>query len=301
RMEPCARPYRTVAGADGRFRFVEVASYPEGHLYVLAATWAGIEQTSLPRLRQEITQPTEFPLYEITDDLGQVVANRGNLRVEFQQIGGVPVLQMLLELAYVNLGDHIVLDEPNTPQAHAFTLELPVGAFNIAPEQPPGGVQRFQPVENLRNLEISGVQDTQPLAPGYGQRLAVSFFVPYRDGAVIDMRLPFALDDLGVFVQAAQGLELEGDFLNFSETQTTSTGRRYDVYTQTTPLEPNAPLKFSLAGQPINQASAGAQALTSTESDTALVLVLGGGVALLVIMGLAIWFWLARRTERQLL
>ena len=117
----------------------------------------------------------EFPLYELTDSLENVAASRGNLRIEFTDVNEIGV-QMLLELSYGNVGDRIVMQDPNTAEAHSFTIELPIGARGIAPEAPPNETQRYQPITVDGNLDIPGIQDTQPLVPNWVNLMRVSFF-----------------------------------------------------------------------------------------------------------------------------
>lgn len=277
--------------SDGNFTFEAVPIDTEA-FYVVTTFWAGIEQSSLPVKYEELGETLEFPLYELTESLADVVANRGNLRIEFTEVNAVGV-QMLLELNYANLGQRIVLSNPNSPDAASFTIELPVGAFGIAPEQAPGSVQRFVPVEQV---PIPGVRDTQPLVPNWPNVMRVSFFVPYQDGAVIDMRFPFAVADMGVFVRE-DTVQLESSLLALSEEKQTSSGRTYAVYTQIEPLDAGEPFKFTLLGQPtITTRPTAAPNEPSSSSIVLIVLVLG---ALIVFGGLMAWFIRSRQVESQ--
>ncbi|HLA45628.1 MAG TPA: hypothetical protein VJZ27_19420, partial [Aggregatilineales bacterium] len=78
--------FSTGTNSDGSFSFPDVP-IQDDHFYVVTTFWAGIEQSSLPMTYNEIQELDnailEFPLYELTDSLANVVANRGNLRIEF--------------------------------------------------------------------------------------------------------------------------------------------------------------------------------------------------------------------------
>ena len=157
----------------GRFVFGGVPR-SEQNLYAVSTVWNDLEQSSLPQTLAEFAMPLDVPLYDITDSLANVVADRGNLRIDFDEANDLGV-QMLLELHYANLGEAIVL-QSREPQA-AFTIELPVGAFAIAPEQAPGSIQRYQSVDQIGDLAIPGIVDTQPIVPNWPNVLRASFFL----------------------------------------------------------------------------------------------------------------------------
>lgn len=277
-----------------QFSFTDVPALEDGSYYVLSSPWAGLEQTSLPRLYPEMTTPLEFPLYDVTDSLADVVAQRGNLRIEFTDVNQVG-LQMLLELNYSNIGDRIVMSNLNTTEAGAFTIELPVGAFGIAPEEAPGAVQRYRPVSQIGSLPIPGVRDTQPLIPGWPNIMRLSFLVPYEDGAVIDMRFPFSVGDLSVFVRE-DTVGVESDLLALSERTETSSGRVYQVYNQTQPLEGGEPFKFTLVGTPTTTVRQVATSSSNGDSTTGILIAIVAG-AFFLFLGLIGWLLWARRKE----
>lgn len=283
--------FNTLTLADGRFRF-ESIPYRTNALYLLSTDWAGIAQQNLPFKIEDYSEPIQFPVYETTTDLSQVVANQGNLRVGYERDLG---LEILLELHYVNLGERVILGN----EAGTFTVELPVGAFGIAPEQPPGDVQRYIAVEEIGGLSIPGLQDQQPLVPGWPNVLRASFFVPYDDGAVLDMRLPFSLTNMAVFVSQDTAV-LESDLLTDSGEQETSSGQRYSLYTQTTPLSAGQPFIFSLQGQPI---AANPPMPLSTRDDSAslslLVAAIAGFVLLFGTVLSALWWSRRQQTTNQ--
>ncbi|MBZ0308954.1 MAG: hypothetical protein K8I82_23015, partial [Anaerolineae bacterium] len=213
--------HHTLSDAAGSFTFENIYRYEDGSLYVLYSQWAGLEQSSLPVTFTENPQSIEFPLYETTTSLKDVVLYEGNLRVTFEQTGTV---QMLLEINYSNLGDKIVLPDP---QAGSFTVELPVGALAVAPEQIEGAAPRFEPVSQIGELAIPGIRDTQPLVPHWPNVLRVSFFVPYELGAIIDMRFPVAVNNMLIFVRQDTVYVEGGDLFALSDETQTSSGQVY--------------------------------------------------------------------------
>jgi hypothetical protein len=275
--------------SDGTFSFENVPAYPD-HFYVVAATWAGIEQSSYPVKYEALPEILEFPLYEITDQLSEVVSNGGNLRIEFTDVNQVGI-QMLLEVEYLNLSDRIIISD----QA---TVELPVGAYGVAPQQAANTVQRFEVVNTSSDLPIPGIVDTQPLVPTWANVLRASFFVPYQDGAVVDMRFPFAVTNFGVFVRV-DTVSVESNILSLTNEQQTSSGRVYRLYEQTQPLAPGEPFRFTLLGKPIQTVrSSPGQASDNTTSSATFLLIFGVGT-LIVFLGLMTWLVRARQTESK--
>jgi hypothetical protein len=279
------------SAADGSFTFADVPRYTNGSLYVITTFWDGIEQNTIPATADQIIAPIEFILYETTDSLSDVIANRGNLRIEFEDVNAVGI-EMLLELSYINLGDRIIFNENGFQM-----VELPVGAYGIAVEPSPGDIQRYETVDSF---PIPGVLDTQPLIPGVPNVMRVSFLVPYEEGAVIDMRFPFAVTDLGVFVRE-ETVTLESSLLALSDTQETSSGRIYDVYAPQKSLNPGEPFKFTLMGKPT--ITVRNPTTTRVESDSSfapilIALVLGGFILL---AGAVIWLLRTRATPDKTL
>jgi len=268
---------------DGTFIFDGVPSNP-AFFYAVTTQWAGIEQSSIPLKKEEISAAggVEFALFDVTDSLDNVVVSGGNLRVEFPPTGQLGV-QILLELTYVNLGNRLIYSP-----AGALAIELPVGAFGTAMEETSSGTGRFTVVDSL----IPAIVDMQPLVPDVPYILRASFFVPYADGAVLDIRFPVAMNDLSIFIRDDR-VELQSNLHTPADTQSTSSGNVYRVYDQTTPLLPGEPFKFTLLGN-ITPPPTLASQPTSSSGTVLVALILG---AVLVFSGLMAWFVLARRTE----
>jgi hypothetical protein len=284
--------YSAISDAEGNVVFESVPRYTDGSLYVLVATWAGIEQSSLPVTLTENSQSLELPLYETTTSLNDVVLYEGNLQVNFEQTNAVGV-QMLLEITYTNLGDKIVLANPVTG---AFTAELPVGALAIAPEQVEGSALRFQPVDQIGDLAIPGIRDMQPLVPNWPNIMRVSFFVPYELGAIIDMRFPFSVNNIRIFVRQDTVYVDGGELFEFTDETETSSGRVYQIYEQTRPLKSGEPFKFSLVGQPTQTVQKSSERSSDDGSSSAMTIVLVVVfVALVIFVGLTVWLVQARK------
>ena len=276
----------TVTSENGAIAFSDAPALPEGGYYVLSTAWAGITQNTLPLDLPEASQPVTFTVYELTDKSSEIVAHQGNLRIEFSGSESLGV-QMLLELEYINLGDRIIINGVGTSQTESFTVELPVGAFGIAPEEAPGTVQRFEPISGSGDLPIPGIRDTQPLVPSWPNIMRASYFVPYEQSAVIDMRFPFAVTGFGIFVPD-QVLSIESELFVPTTETITSSGKVYTVYEQTTPLKPNEPFKFVLKGaRPASLADQ--QAGTSSSGSKISMFIVIIGAVMLLLTGLVIW------------
>lgn len=282
--------YTTTSEAENKFYFPSVPQYTDGSLYVVYATWAGLEQSSLPVVLESEVQPIEFPLYETTTGLNDVVLYEGNLRVEFEETNTVGV-QMLLEMRYTNLGDQIILPDGENG---TFTVELPVGALGIAPEEAVGAVQRFEAVNQVGGLPIPGIRDTQPLVPNWPNTLRVSFFVPYSLGAVIDMRFPFSVDNMRLYVRE-DTVYVEGELFGLTDETVTTTGRVYQIYEQTQALEPGDPFKFSLVGQPTETVRRPQNTDDSSDSSTTLLILVVVLAAGIITVMLVAWLFYARK------
>lgn len=281
--------------SSGKFVFEGVPIDQEA-FYTVAAFWAGIEQYSVPMKYNEIAGAIEFPVYEITDSLEAVIAHRGNLRIDFAEVGQLGI-QILLELNYANLGDKIVLAQPNTAEAHAFTIELPVGAVGISPEAAPGiAPQRYREIDSINDLPIPGIQDTQPLVPNWPNLMRVSFWVPYEAGAIIDMRFPFAVSDVAVFVREDTVI-LESDLLTLQEEKETSSGRVYEIYTQNRLLNPAEPFKFTLLGRPTETVKGSNPTQSDSGSSSPVIILIVILAAILMLTGAVVWMVRSRKPE----
>lgn len=272
--------YNATSDAENNFVFPNVPRYTDESLYVLYTSWAGIEQSSLPFSLAEEVKPIEFPLYDTTSGLSEVVLYDGKLQVDFEDINAVGV-QMLLEMNYTNLGDKIIL--PNGEEG-VFTVELPVGALGIAPEEAPGAVQRFQPVNEVGAFFIPGIRDMQPLVPNWPNTMRVSFFVPYELGAVIDIRFPFSVDNMQIFVRK-DTVYVDGESFSLTDQTETDSGKVYQIYEQTDALEPNLPFKFSLVGEPTQTVRKAVEPRNENDATTTILLIVVFASVGMIVLG----------------
>jgi hypothetical protein len=288
--------YSGLSQADSSFGFPDVLQNPDFY-YVVSTEWAGLTQSSLPTRLADMEGPLDFPLYELTESLSQVIASMGNLRVDFEEINELGV-SMLLEISYGNLGDRIVWASPNTDQAQSFRMELPVGALGVAPEEAPNSTtQRYRILNETNGLPIPTLIDTQPLIPNWPNLLRVSFFLPYDEGAVVDIRLPVALSDLTIFLRQ-DVVSLESELFTLSDQTQTTSGRSYQVYTQNQPFDPNQAIKFTLLGRPESSLAAPVTVSGSSGSSSTPILILGGLGGLILVL-LLVWLFLARQNQAR--
>lgn len=121
----------------------------------------------------------ELRLYETTDQLSRLEIAQATTQIDFTDLQRVG-LKILLELQVFNLGDRIpyFTDEADPTRLVTFYFELPVGAYNIAPEGE-SGAQRFIIQEGV----IQVIYDTQPIFPGWPTPhiiLRLSYFFLFR-------------------------------------------------------------------------------------------------------------------------
>jgi|GEM_PF-6678166 len=288
-----SQTYQTISTAAQEFEFLAIPRDPDS-IYAFSATWAGIEQTSLPYKVTDLENseiPIEFFLFDVTDNANDILGTIANLNISFNEVDELGA-RLVLELHYINLGDQIVYN----PNGETLAVELPVAALGIALEDS-ASRDRFETVNRYNDAPIPAVLDTQPIVPRTNNALRVSFFVPYDNGAVIDMRFPVAFSGMELSVRQ-DGVVLQGEGLVIRDPIETSGGQVFDTYTLETPLNPETPLKFTMTGLAASSDRAAAQRLTleqESETSASLLITIGLG-ALLVFGGVMAWLFSLRRS-----
>lgn len=287
----------TFSDADGNFTFVNVPRFSEGGeiFYVISATYTNLVQRTPPFSAEDVDEQVtiELRLYETTDQLGGLEIAQGTSQVDFTDIQRVG-LKILLELQVFNYGDHIpyftVTDSDENVRSASFHFELPVGAYNIAPEGE-SGADRFI----IQEGPISVVYDTVPIFPNWPAPhiIRLSYFLPYTNGAVIDQIFPVTVNNFAVWVPKNEIQVTSELFEQTEDVQPPSSTLIYQVYDQKSPLPANQNLKFTLEGVP--DLSTTTSSDSSDEGASAWVVLLLAFIGLAMGGGIGYWVWQARR------
>jgi hypothetical protein len=293
----------TFTDAGGNFTFVNVPRFSEGSeiFYVISATYTNLVQRTPPFSAEDVDEQgtIELHLYETTDELGGLEIAQGTSQVDFTDVQRVG-LKILLELQVFNYGDHIpyftVTDRDANVRSASFHFELPVGAYNIAPEGE-SGADRFI----IQEGPISVIYDTIPIFPNWPAPhiIRLSYFLPYTNGAVIDQIFPVTVNNFAVWVPKNE-IQVTSDLFERTEDiQPASSTLTYQVYDQKSPLPANQNLKFTLEGVP--DLSPATTSDSSDEEASAWVVLLLAIVGLAIGGGVGYWVWQSRRKAATLI
>jgi mono/diheme cytochrome c family protein len=198
--------FTSTVGADGTFRFDELATDPSINYLATVAT-DGISYSSDFLTLSPLTQTLEsdVAVYATTDDPANVRINRSHWIVD-QQPGAI-----LGGAIYIfgNSGDRTFTgqtvegaDQPVTVGVH-----LPAGAVEIALD---GGAigDRFLQVGDM-------LYDTLPLLPGESTRqLVVRYALPYEEASAdLQQQFLYPVDQLSLLVSSLPGLQVDAPAL----------------------------------------------------------------------------------------
>ncbi|MBZ0317360.1 MAG: hypothetical protein K8L91_13150 [Anaerolineae bacterium] len=279
--------------ADGTFAFVNVPRFGPEIFYTVSAVYAGLRQSTPPFSANDVDEQgtIELRLYETTDQLSKLEIAQATTQIDFtdlQQVG----LKILLELQVFNLGDRIpyFANEVDPTRLVTFHFELPVGAYNIAPEGA-SGAQRFIIQEGV----IPVIYDTQPIFPGWPTPhvIRLSYFLPYEGSAIIDQIFPVPVRNFSVWVPENE-IRVTGDLFERADDQQPEGSRlTYHVYQQKSPLPANENLKFTVEGVP--EGATTAKSDEDEQGGSALVALLVVLSSLIIGGAVGYWLWVSRR------
>jgi len=232
----------------------------------------------------------DLNIYELSEDASAITLVELDIAVE--------------ELFVDDLGTGLVFTQTNTyfnESNSVYWLNLPPGedgqprpSLSLLVELPPGSViMNFSDPNNQRYIiaqEQYAVIDTAPVFPGE-HFVNVSYFVPYEDGALIDLPLTNRLEGTVNIRLAADELHIIHEKLAFQDTETLETGdetltlRRY---TGDFELESGDSLQYEIRGRLFGSANTSEDQAVVT-SDNLLPLIIAAGVAVVIFIGLLFW------------
>ncbi len=278
--------------ADGTFTFVNVPRFGPGIFYTVSAVYAGLRQSTAPFSADDVDKQgtIELRLYETTDQLNKLEIAQATTQIDFTDLQRVG-LKILLELQVFNLGDRIpyFTNEADPTRLVTFHFELPVGAYNIAPEGE-SGAQRFIIQEGV----IPVIYDTQPIFPGWPTPhiIRLSYFLPYSGSAIIDQIFPVTIRNFSVWVPENE-IQVTGDlFERTDDRQPEGSRLTYHVYQQKSSLPANENLKFTLEGVPVRSTT---KSGADKQGGSVWVAILVLFSSLMIGGAVGFWVWVSRR------
>lgn len=239
--------YQTVAGPDGTFIFNNVPER-EDHRYAVSTEYANIPQLSTPQALDELDF-IELTVYETSPTFNpdQVRVMQGNMILDFDELQDLG-LAVILEATILNISDRIIFGGDSS-----FSVELPVGAFSVAPLVSEGANIDASPMIRVDDGTIPIVRDQAPILPGVPHTLRISYVVPYELGAVVHQVFPVAITNMSIWVPQGS-VQVESEHHEQSPDSVEENGLTYTAYDQTDVIEPgedgDADLIFTLQGLP---------------------------------------------------
>jgi mono/diheme cytochrome c family protein len=214
--------FTSTVGADGTFRFEELATDPNINYLATVAT-DGISYSSDFLTLSPVTRTlqAQVAIYATTDDAQNVRINRSHWIVD-QQPGAI-----LGGAIYIfgNDGDRTITGRAveGSDQLVTVAMQVPPGAVEIALD---GGAigERYVQVGDT-------IYDTLPLLPGPNTRqIVVRYAIPF-EGAELDLQQEFLhpVDQLSLLVASTPGLQVEAPGMEAAGPQDMG-GQAYELF-----------------------------------------------------------------------
>jgi len=303
--------YETTSNDDGTYEFPNVTRAP-GDGYLVKVQYADVPQgaqiSAIQGTEQEITR--DVTVYERTTDPSSIAITWLQMLVNYAPINQFGI-EVRLGLELANTGDKIVTTDETAGPSDWFVsvkMDMPVGAFGIQPMQPEGS-ERYV-VGEVNGVPV--VSDTWPLRPGQAHSITIAYYLPYKDGAVLDQSFNYPVVDASVL--------LPNDTVSFKSDQFDSQGDwRYRIthagvqvtalqpgeqinpasdftlvksYDLLKPLPANQRMIFELAGRPtrtIDLMSPTSKASDIGRDNTLPMILAAAGMAVIALAGVLYW------------
>ena len=275
---------------EGRFSFADVPRRAEDYEYLVATHYAGLTQISEPLTADELEQ-VELVVYDTstTVNAGQIRIIDGTMIINFDKVEGLG-LEILLDINILNVSDHIVYGDESS-----YTLELPVGAFQVASAVQ--GTANFDGRFIIQdNQPIPIVKDTAPIFPGIPHNIRLIYFLPFEAQALIHQVFPTDISNLAIWVPTT-AVQIQSNYFDRGDETVTVEGVPYFVYEQISPINVDenghANLIFTLGGRPSTTSNKNDD--TEDESNSLTLVLIAVLILILVsIIGGVVW-WMARQ------
>lgn len=275
----------TQIAEDGSYTF-ERAEYVSGRAYILSMSHEDVFFSSavytLDNAEDGVLN-TSVEIFESTSDPSVLYISTGVMHVTFTNFG----LDVTEIIQVTNTSDRIFLTDEaiSENQYVALRIPLPPGAGGIGFEPGMEGTRFFISEEGTE------VIDVQPVRPGQSE-LAVSFFIPYEDGAIIEQELNYAVQGpFHLLIQAGQ-LALESDMFDQNGERVDMGGQAFDAYVANLEAPAGSVISYTLSGE---LALAGASPAAESSGQGLSPLVIGLIVAGVLLIGVGGFLFLLRQ------
>lgn len=276
--------YASTTTEDGSFTFNDIPRHDDDYAYLVATEYAGLPQISEPVTASEL-EAIELVIYETSTSVnaGQIRIIDGTMIINFDKVERLG-LEILLDINILNVSDRIIYGDESS-----YTLELPVGAFQVAPVNSGATTTGRYIIED--NQAIPVVKDTAPILPGIPHNIRLIYFLPFEAQAIIHQVFPTDITNLAIWVPTT-AVQLESNYYDRGEDTVTAEGVPYYVYEQVAPISVDengqANLIFTLGGRPDQTSNTDVESEDNSSMTYILVAVLAI-VAALIIGGVAWW------------
>lgn len=265
--------------ADQRYRFEDIPYNPD-YAYAVVAVYNDRNFASRVLSGADVQSALDLPitLYELTEDPFSLSLIALDIQIEpFQQTLTEELSDGLLfiqTLTYRNDSD----------RAFSLSRQVAQGIYpSLLIELPPGAVVLSQDPRFIIAQEQYAVIDTAPILPGLNS-VQIAYFLPYSDGAVIDLPLNTPLKGEVRLTLAPKTLTVDESFSLIDNSPPFA-----NVYSASLDLPIDGTVRFTLSGS----ASLAPAANTAVATESVLPVLLG--VGFLVVVVVVIFVVVARR------
>jgi mono/diheme cytochrome c family protein len=268
----------TSIDAEGRFSF-EGVPYNAAYGYVALARHNDRNFASAITTSETIRDTVSLPitLYELTEDPFSLKLRALDMQIEpFQQT-------FTSELTNGLLITQTMVVQNTSDRVFSLGRAITQGVYpSLLVQLPPGAVILSQSPTLIVAQEQYAVIDTTPILPG-DHRLQVVYFLPYDDGALIDLPLNMAFEGRATLVVSPKTLRVGPPFV-----MTQADAPMVNVYQSELNLSGGESLRFELSGRAVARTTGQRGDVVTVDS---LLPLLGLGLLLIgaLVLGLAWW------------
>lgn len=280
------RGLETTIDAAGRFRFEDVP-YNPAYGYVALARYNDRNFASAIATYETIgtadTIDLPITLYELTEDPFSLKLRALEMQIEpFQQTFTSELTNGLLITQTMTV---------NNSSDRVFSLGRAIsqGVYpSLLVQLPPGAIILSQSPTLIVAQEQYAAIDTTPILPG-DYRLQLVYFLPYDDGALIDLPLSMALEGTAKLVVSPKTLQVGPPFALVRDD-----APMVNVYQAEMNLPSGQALRFELSGRAVQRPASQRGDVVTVDS---LLPILGLGLVVIAVGLLGLAWWLRRRAD----
>ncbi|MCS6837076.1 MAG: cytochrome c [Anaerolineae bacterium] len=278
----------TTIDAAGRFRFDGVP-YNAAYGYVALARHNDRNFASAVVTRETIRETVDLPitLYELTEDPFSLKLRALDMQIEpFQQT-------FTNELTNGLLITQTMVVNNNSDRVFSLGRAISQSVYpSLLVQLPPGAIILSQSPTLIVAQEQYAVIDTTPILPG-DHRLQVVYFLPYDDGALIDLPLNMTFEGTATLVTSPKTLQVGPPFALVQ-----ADAPMVNVYQAEVELSGGEALRFELSGRAVQRPVTPRGGVVTVDSLLP-ILALGLAAIAVALFGLA-WWSRRRAPDREI-